>query len=166
MKPRIKPIICLKVTLSLIQKYAMTIVLKAVVAFNKLGYKRQIPLIYEELVDQPIWLNPNIRDTLGRSFHFSEFTKDHHITYNHTYHLGELFSNYTKPNRNHIITKPIVGQGHLLTPYELNAKYESNIPLNEWQTLLDAIPPTWIHTISRGNQSLIDEAEQGKNGAS
>ena len=34
MKPRIKPIICLKVTLSLIQKYAMTIVLKAVVAFK------------------------------------------------------------------------------------------------------------------------------------
>ena len=34
MKPRINPIICFKVTLSLIQKYAITIVLKAVVAFN------------------------------------------------------------------------------------------------------------------------------------
>ena len=126
-------------------------------AFNKLGYRRQITLTFEDLVDQPIWLNPHVKTPQKQTLTFEDFNKNAGLNYNHIYHIGELFTNYTKRDRNNIIKKPICAQGRLLSPQELNHKYQTNIPLAKWQTILDALPTQWVQTISQGNQTPIHE---------
>ena len=122
-----------------------------------LGFHRQLPHTLEEYMNQPLFLNRHIIDlNTAQSWTRNKFSN---ITLSKLYRIGDLFvdcqlDRYSTFPEISNLPHPLT-TSHLLNSKFSTPKKQINIPIAQWISLIDSIPPLWMNRILQGNQTFI-----------
>ena len=129
---------------------------QSLLQFCTLGFSRQIPIIWEELMNQPIFNNKQILNpTTNLPWTIELFPQ---ISSYKLYRIMDLFldfdfNQYTRTPRTKRFLHPDCWINSYNTHFSTPTKH-LNIPLGQWTTLLNSIPALWIQTLMKGNSTL------------
>ena len=118
-----------------------------------LGFHRQLPHTLEEYMNQPLFLNRHIIDlNTAQSWTRNKFSN---ITLSKLYRIGDLFvdcqlDRYSTFPEISNLPHPLT-TSHLLNSKFSTPKKQINIPIAQWISLIDSIPPLWMNRILQGN---------------